>query len=458
MKLFSSRILYLLLIITGLISTGTVRGQVKVVQTGGKYTLMRNGQPYYIKGLGGDGQMQKILDIGGNSVRTWGVERAQEVLDEAQRNGLTVMLGFWMQTERQGFDYNNTEKVKKQYEYFKSVVDKYKNHPALLIWGIGNELDLQYSNTKCWNAVEDIARYIHQTDPNHPTSTVTAGLDSMEVQLIKRMAPDIDIYGVNTYGDIGRVPEKIAAFGWDGPYMITEWGPDGWWEAPNTDWKVAIEQTSREKKQVYYDRFTKYIGPFKDKCLGSYAFFWGAKQEYTESWFGLLAKDGTPTEAVDALEMVFRGKPPVKPAPTVMKMSINGKTAKDNIHLKAGEVFPASIDALIGVDMIKTMPDSSGKFQYSWKVLAESTDKKSGGDAEEEAMQVPVGIKHGNTNSITFRAPSKPGAYRLFVTITYHGKLAYANLPFFVDARSASDGQSRFIEVKKQDMDSFNKQ
>ena len=161
-------------------------GQTKISKSKNAYTLVRNGKPYYVKGLGGEVNLDKILEIGGNSIRTWGVDNAQQVLDEAQKKGLTVMLGMWLQPERQGFDYNDKDKVQKQLNYFKTIVQKFKDHPALLMWGIGNELDLQYTNTVVWSAVQDIAKYIHEIDPNHPTSTVTAGLDSMEVQLIKK--------------------------------------------------------------------------------------------------------------------------------------------------------------------------------------------------------------------------------------------------------------------------------
>ena len=89
--------------------------------------------------------------------------------------------------------------------------------------------------------------------------------------------------------------------------MITEWGPNGYWEAPKTTWEVSIEQTSTEKKAVYFERYKKHIEPFKTKCLGSYAFFWGSKQEYTETWFGLFAKDGVATEPIAALEIAIEG-------------------------------------------------------------------------------------------------------------------------------------------------------
>ena len=267
-----------------------VIAQTTIVRTDSGFVLLRNGQPYYVKGVGGSVNLPLAVAIGANSIRTWGIEEAEQILDEARRLGLTVMLGFWLQHERHGFDYNDSAKVEKQYRHFCAAIDRFKDHPALLLWGIGNELDLQYSNPRCWDAVQQIAAYAHKVDPNHPTSTVTAGLDSMEVQHILRRAPDIDLLGINTYGDIAGVPANIRRFGWNGPYMITEWGPNGYWESPVTPWKAAIEQSSTEKKRVYLERYDRYIGPEKAQCIGSYAFLWGAKQEYTETWFGQIGR------------------------------------------------------------------------------------------------------------------------------------------------------------------------
>lgn len=438
-----------------LLTQNLLLAQTKLVQTDNGYQLTYNGKPYYIKGAGGDGDLDLLVKIGGNSIRTWGSENAEQILNEAQRRGLTVMLGLWLQHERHGFDYNNKEKVQKQLNHFKTVVDKYKNHPALLFWGIGNELDLEYTNTNVWSAVQDIAKYIHETDPNHPTSTVTAGLDSNEVVLIKKLAPDIDIYCVNTYGDIARVPEKIADYGWNGPYIITEWGPNGHWESPNTSWKVAIEQSSREKRNSYYERYTKYIEPNKNKCLGAYVFLWGAKQEYTETWYGLFSKNNLPTEAIDVLELSYSGKASDKPAPSLVSMELNQQQAKDNIKLKSGNKYTASVNAMYAVGLNQMLPDSNQNFKYHWRILSESTDKKSGGDVEDAAVEICCLIKKGNTANIELRAPVKEGAYRLLVTVTANNKVAYANIPFWVNPRNAKDGQARFIQFKKTDMSSF---
>ena len=42
----------------------------------------KDGQPYYIKGAGGDvDKIEQLAAYGGNSIRTWGTGGAQEVLD-----------------------------------------------------------------------------------------------------------------------------------------------------------------------------------------------------------------------------------------------------------------------------------------------------------------------------------------------------------------------------------------
>ena len=76
----------------------------------GMWHLTRDGKPYEVRGAGGNVQLDKLVEIGGNSIRTWSTDNAQEILDEAHSKGLTVMLGLWVQHERHGFDYNDEKK------------------------------------------------------------------------------------------------------------------------------------------------------------------------------------------------------------------------------------------------------------------------------------------------------------------------------------------------------------
>lgn len=399
--------------------------KTELQEVGGRWTLLRDGEPYYVKGAGGHKHLDVLVECGGNSIRTWSLDDAQEILDDAHEHGLSVMMGLWVGHERHGFDYNDEDAVQGQFERFKAAIPKFKDHPALLCWSIGNEVDLFYSNTKVWDAVQDIAAMIHETDPNHPTTTVTAGLDSNEVYLIKTKCPDIDFYSVNTYGDIGNVPKNIARYGWEGAYMITEWGPNGHWEVQKTTWNAPIEQTSTQKAETYQKRLKEHILNHKSHCIGSYVFLWGQKQETTSSWYGLFTENGERTEAIDVLEKAWRGEVPENQAASILGFTVAGKSiGNQNTRLKANSMNTAKVQ-------VEDPEDK--KLKISWAIFPESTDIKAGGDKESKPTPL-LGLRmKGRGTNVQFEAPAQEGAYRLFVTIIdSSGKVSYANYPFFV--------------------------
>ena len=168
--------------------TITVHSQVSKVEviknTSGNFELQKNGTPYYIKGAGAKDHFELLKKSGANSIRVWSTNN-RAFLDSAYLYGFTVTLGLHVRPERSGMDYNNEYAVKGQIEYLKNEVLKYKDHPALLVWGIGNEVDLKYSNFKVWETIEILAKFIKEVDPNHPTMTVIAGVDPSKVFYIK---------------------------------------------------------------------------------------------------------------------------------------------------------------------------------------------------------------------------------------------------------------------------------
>ena len=442
MKLKGTKILVLL--IAGWLHCGFLMAQVvpvKVIQTENGYSLTRGGEPYYIKGAGGSEYLDQVIEAGGNSIRTWSASEAGKILDKAHAKGLTVMFGLWVGHERHGFDYNDEQAVAAQLERFTKIVRKYKDHPAVLLWGIGNEVDLFYSNTKVWYAIQDIAKMIHEVDPNHPTTTVTAGIDSSEISLIRERAPDIDILSVNTYGEINKVPDIINKNGWTGPWMITEWGPTGHWEVEKTKWGVPIEQSSKEKAEVYTERFTKYIKEYKGSCIGSYVFLWGQKQETTSTWYGIFTKDGERTETFDAVYRVWQGESPKNKAPRMDSLLLDGKTRKESVYLKAGKTYDA-----------KAFVESFGqKLDYIWEVVPESDDIKAGGDAESEPEALYTLIKKARGNTAEVKAPKREGSYRLFLYAkNKEKKVAYANIPFYVLPNDGDSGS--FVKMKQREL------
>ncbi len=402
--------------------------KVEVVQTDDGWQLLRGGEPYYIYGVGGTDYLDRAQAYGANSIRTWSPDGAQEILDAAHERGMTVLMGLWVGQERQGFDYDDEKAVTGQLEGFRQVVRAFKDHPALLMWGVGNEADLFYDNFKVWNAINDIAAMIHEEDPNHPTTTVTAGLDVAEVQLIQERAPHIDIYGINTYAGLLGISKELRMYGWDRPYFIAEWGPNGHWEVPKTEWGAAVEQTSSEKAESYQLRYTKGIANDPEMCIGSYVFLWGHKQETTGTWYGVFLEDGTETEVMDVLEYEWSGEWPENRSPHISSVTLNGLTRYQSPFTEPG--------AICQIDVSAYDPDDD-ELDFAWELLPESTDIRSGGDAEARPDAVSFRVLSNENGVLRFRAPVKEGAYRMFLVIyDGNGNAATMNMPFFVREES----------------------
>src|SRR4051794_20144029 len=69
------RVSFVLLVV---LWTGAAWGaavKTEVVQTDGKWQLLRDGRPYFIKGVGGDAPKAMLPEVGANSFRTWGADR-----------------------------------------------------------------------------------------------------------------------------------------------------------------------------------------------------------------------------------------------------------------------------------------------------------------------------------------------------------------------------------------------
>ena len=399
--------------------------KVEVIKIGNSYKLIRNGQPYYIKGAGGSSKLAELARRGGNSIRTWSTHRAQAVLDSAQKYNLTVMMGLPVELERHGFDYNDEKAVSEQLKRLKNEIEKYKDYPALLAWGIGNELNLRYTNKKVWDAVNDMAAMIHKVDPNHPATTMLAGIGKEEVDYIKEHCRNIDFLCVQMYADVINVRERVAQAGWNGPYAITEWGATGHWEVARTDWGAAVEQSSTERAEVVKERFEKAIKLDTTQCLGSYVFLWGQKQERTPTWYGLFTEKGEIMESIDVMQYLWTGKWPENRVPQIFDINLNGKTRYDNIRLTAGEQATLTF---------RTQDYENDPLTVNAEILHESTDLGDGGDYESRPESLKNLITNSQQDRIVFNTPSKKGAYRIFVYIRDgQNHAATANVPFFVE-------------------------
>jgi hypothetical protein len=406
--------------------------KVEVVQTASGWELRRGGQPYFVKGGGGSVHLDRLAQMGGNSIRTWGDgPDIPALLDKAHAQGLTVCLGIWLGHERHGFDYTNKDQVSRQFEEAKRIIRKYRSHPAVLMWGIGNEMEGfdQGDNPNIWKAVNDIAKMAQEEDPNRPTITVIAEVGGKKVPSIHNLAPEIDIVGINTYGGAGNVIDRYKAAGGVKPVILTEFGPIGTWEAPKTPWGVAIEPTSTEKGRQYRTHYEKAVDAHPGLTLGSYAFIWGWKQEVTATWFGMLLKDGSTLAAAEEMSAKWKGRKPSNLVPVIESIELGGPA----VVAPNGEVTVT----------VKASDPDKDSLNFEWVLKTEATVLGQGGDAEPEQKIMPEALVKGNGPKGVFRAPAEEAGYRIFLTIRDgKGGAATANIPIMVeDPKKAPRGK-----------------
>ena len=157
--------------------------KVEIAKNGDQFQLMVNGQPFFINGVGGTHNLALLKQLGGNSLRTWGIESLAEVvegkplIDRAQDVGLMVTAGIWVQHQGPNFNYDDQAAVDKQRETVRKAVQTYKDSPALLIWGLGNETEgpaSDGSDLRIWKELNVLAGIVKEEDPNHPVMTVIA--------------------------------------------------------------------------------------------------------------------------------------------------------------------------------------------------------------------------------------------------------------------------------------------
>lgn len=401
--------------------------EVTIQESGGSFQLYRDGSPYYVNGAAYSGHFLDSLAVyGGNSIRTYSTDSSTiDLLNKADSLGITVTMGLYAGREEDFFNYNDTAAVNAQLEDFRHYVQMYRDHPAVLMWSIGNEADAGYTNYRLWDAVNDIAAMIHEEDTLHPTMTVLASAHDEDIIEIKARALEIDVLGINVYKTLDNLEHQLTSNGWTKPYIVTEWGVDGTWQTNETEWDAPIELSSTSKAYIYRTRYASYIAANPiGQCLGSYVFVWGHQNHgEVESWYSLFTVNGESTEVVEAMQYSWTGSYPAERAPRITQMVLNGLEEGDNVRLTVGSVNWATVDAYD--------PNGDG-LTYEWYIVKEGydLDDASGG---ESLPGIEGLISHQTGDSVAFSAPEAKGAYRLYAVVhDDHSKVAFMNIPFQV--------------------------
>lgn len=421
---------------------------VTVVQTKQGWHLERGGEPFFIKGgcivrnSAADPDLIRLLDelaaAGGNAIRLWATgPGTMSILDAAHERGIAVMLGLWMEhspghvdSVGGNFDYLEPADVQAQLASLINQVNLYKNHPAVLAWGVGNELEHLTADADAdqelvaaiWTAINTAAGVIKIRDPLHPTISVTADMGEWHLvdnaTQLATYCPNIDIWGINAYETLSQLRAKIDNGPWDRPYLIPEYGPSGWWGAGATSWGGRIEHTSTVKANWYRNGWNNSIAGQSDRCLGGFVYLWDDLDPPTDTWFLMFGTAGERSTCVDAMIEVWSGSAPVNRAPDVTPITgvgstvfLPGEPATATIGVTDPEGDEAVVDWILGSEIF----DSNGT--YLWQFSPNCTYLEVGGDT-----------------TIEFEIPRVPGAYRLVaIARDPSGGIGLATTPLFVD-------------------------
>lgn len=388
------------------VAASTGPNVVKVVSQGQNYALMLNGKPFYIQGAGageafggnGENYLKMAKEMGANAVRTWGIEQGdQKYLDEAAAQGLYVAAGIWLDypNSTEGISYvNGQDTMKKKEKEVLDYVERYKGHPAVLLWVIGNEVIAftQSEEEKIAFArfLDQLVRKVHTADPDHPVAYASSG--KTDLPYLKRYVPSLDIIGINDYSDVQFMENAWLNLGFDAPYLLTEYGASGSWELPKDANGRRIEQ-SDYAKAAQYRNYWKRVREKKGNNVGGFVFHLGNTTQESLTFYN-INEHGDRREAYRMIQSLYTGQAIANHAPRIQKFK--GVLPA----LARGASFEVEIDA----------KDAEGDpLEYDYK----ASTAVEGVFAYHVNEEVPIQVRK-NGNHATLTAPDKGGIYRFY--------------------------------------------
>ncbi|MFZ2897068.1 MAG: glycoside hydrolase family 2 TIM barrel-domain containing protein [Saprospiraceae bacterium] len=405
------------------------RPKVEIRKTGNSVSFFRDGQPFRVKGIAGWSHLEEACEAGANSIRTYTTDNLGALLDQAHALGMTVMAGIYIGRAIEGFDYGNAEAVEEQKKWVKQVVEKHKDHPALLCWAAGNEPDNGTRDAReLWPALNDLIRLIRETDPGHP---VTVVIEPGSVKELVRNCPDVDFISINTFANL---PNFVRSYEEDLPYLITELGPQGPWEAPKTGWEAPIEPTM-EKKMEMLETYFQLMEQDSSRCLGSYVFFWGQKQEFTHTWFNFFLDSGEKNSLADLMHRLWSHAQPRNHAPILGRLEVEELPLWTPPHLHTGKTYTFFIQAF---------DPEWDPLRFEWEIVPDGPFHAFI-DGRGKVEVKPPALKDLDAKPLNERfvvtLPDRTGPFRVFVKVTDgQGNGAAANLPVFFVNPSLTGG------------------
>ncbi len=290
----------------------------------GTYSYLVNGRPQTLIGVGYNPiyrnltpdqrtaayrrDFQILCRAGANTITGWDADKGyeQDKFDEltlavANQYGLGVIMP--LNLDPNG-NYDDPAFVGALQLQARQKIERFKNYPALRMWGVGNEVFAVMSPDKYPSferAYLSIIDLFHQLDPAHPVIYREAE-DTYVPELVGMLRESSDMrpwlqYGANIYTkDPTTIIDDWPTYGLDRPLFVSEYGWDGHNPIGKAQGYANMWRTIRDHPQY---------------VLGGAAYAWTTEgPEPTDKIWGLMDGNSRPVDnAFNLLASLWRTDP-----------------------------------------------------------------------------------------------------------------------------------------------------
>lgn len=258
-----------------------------------------------------DRDFEILCKAGVNHITGWDADKGYEqdrfdelTLDHANKYGIGVIMPFYLPANG---DYTDTHFTQTLLDLASQKIQLFKNHPALRMWGVGNEILIDMDSDERRQAFADfyhtLIHLFNQQDPNHPVIYREAE-DAYDL-LILDVAGHIAgydqhpwlLYGMNIY--TMRLQELLDRWPSEAPNLpliISEFGAEPTTEGGRADGYLSMWHMIRDHPSF---------------VLGGAPYTWTTEgPEPTDEKWGLMDGESKPVDSTfEALASEWRKEP-----------------------------------------------------------------------------------------------------------------------------------------------------
>ncbi|MDO8689075.1 MAG: glycoside hydrolase family 2 TIM barrel-domain containing protein [Dehalococcoidia bacterium] len=241
-----------------------------------------------------DRDFKILCEAGVNHITGWDADKGYEqdkfdevTLDQAQKYGIGVIMPFYLPVEG---DYRDEAFRQSLLDQALLKVQRFKGHPALRIWGVGNEVlsgmsaEMRDAFAQFYTRLVDL---FHSLDPDHPVIYREAE-DTYVPFLNGYLDSPSDhrpwfLFGVNVYSTrLDRILDQWPSYGTNRPVIVSEFGAEPGWPGGRAIGYASMWRTIRARP--------KYV-------LGGAPYVWTTLgPEPTDLKWGLMDGQSNPVD------------------------------------------------------------------------------------------------------------------------------------------------------------------